>query len=84
MGLDHTVELKAMSGFQSKHLDRQFLVEELRRRITGPADLKRFEYVESRLRKAQDIYDKGGHVLVEYSDKSFSIEYDNKRRIVNA
>jgi hypothetical protein len=73
-----------MSGFQSNNLDRQFLVEELRRRITGSVDLKKFEYVESRLRKAQDIYDKGGHVQVEYSDKCFSIEYDNKRRIVNA
>ena len=35
-----------------------------------------------RLRKAIDIYEKGGHVLPSYRDKSFSVEYDNKRCVV--
>jgi hypothetical protein len=44
--------------------------------------IKRFEYIENGLRKAIDIYEKGGHVLPSYRDKSFSVEYDNKRRVV--
>lgn len=81
MGLDKIVGLKAMTGFQGKFIDTKFLVDELTKRISTGGD-KKFEFIENRLRNASDIFEKGGHVLRSYRDKSFSIEYDNKRRVV--
>lgn len=81
MGFDEKVGLKAMTGFQVKSLEREFLVDELNKRISSDGD-KRFEFIENRLRNASDIFEKGGHVMPSYRDKSFSIEYDNKRRVV--
>ena len=41
-----------------------------------------FEYVQTGLRSATDIYKEGGQVIQKYSDRSFSLEYDNKRRVI--
>lgn len=81
MGFDEKVGLQAMTGFQAKNLERSFLVNEIKQRLSGIEGVKRFEYIENGLRKAIDIYEKGGHVQTSYRDKSFSLEYDNKRRI---
>ena len=71
-----------MTGFQARQLERPFLVNEFIKRISSIDEHKKFDFVESGLRKAIDVYKKGGHVLMKYRDKSFSLEYDNKRRIV--
>jgi len=40
-----------------------------------------FEFIQSSLSSASDIYKKGGHVLQVFKDRRFSLDYDNKRRI---
>ena len=42
-----------------------------------------FDYIQTSLRSASDIYKHGGHVIQKYRDRKFSIEYDNKRRILD-
>lgn len=74
--------LSAATGFQTRHYNREFLIEELGNIINNKSD-KSIEYVQSGLRSATDILRYDGHVLMKYSDKKYSLEYDNKRRIVD-
>jgi hypothetical protein len=45
------------------------------------SDDKTLEFISMRLRTASDIFKKGGHVTSILSDKSWSIIFDNKRKI---
>ena len=44
---------------------------------------KVIEYVQTGLRSASDIYKNGGHVIATYKDRKYSVEYDNKRCILD-
>lgn len=74
--------ISAMTGFQTRNIDRSFLIEEFSR-ILKNDDYKVIEFVQNGLRSASDIYKNNGHVIATYKDRSFSVEYDNKRRIID-
>ena len=65
----------------NKNLKKQFLLKEISRRMKNDSN-KIIEYIQTGLRGANDIYKRGGHVVAKYSDRSFSLEYDNKRCII--
>jgi hypothetical protein len=44
---------------------------------------KSFEYIQTSLRSATDVYKHGGHVIQKYKDRKYSLSYDNKRRILD-
>lgn len=46
-------------------------------------ETKQLEFIQSSLRSASDLYKRGGHVTMVYSDRMFSLVYDNKRIIVD-
>lgn len=73
--------ITAATGFQTRDLDKSFLTSEISR-VVKTNSIKNIEYIQKGLRGANDIYKHGGHVVVKYSDKSYSFEYDNKRRII--
>jgi hypothetical protein len=43
---------------------------------------KVFEFTQTRLRSAKDIFNQGGHVIPLLKDPSFSLLYDNRRQII--
>jgi len=45
------------------------------------SDNKTVDFIEQRLRSALDIVKEGGHVTMTYSDKTFRLQYDNRRII---
>lgn len=49
----------------------------------GDNTQKSIEFVQSGLRGAPEIYKYGGHVLSKHSDRKYSLEYDNKRCVVD-
>ena len=48
---------------------------------TFQSEAKSFEYVQTRLRSATDIFKKGGAVTMVYRDQQFRMHFDNKRLI---
>lgn len=45
---------------------------------TFQSESKTIEYIQSRLRSATDIFQKGGHVTMVYKDQQFRMHYDKK------
>ena len=43
---------------------------------------KSFEFIQTRLRSANEIFRKGGHVTRIYSDRNFRMHYDNRRIVL--
>lgn len=74
--------ISAATGFQTRNLEKEFLKNELCNIIINKSD-KSIEFVQSGLRSATDILKKGGHLIQKYSDRRYSLEYDNKRCIIN-
>jgi hypothetical protein len=72
--------IKAHTGFQSKGLKQSDHKEVLFQMLSS--DSVSWEYIQNSLRSAKDIYQKGGHVTLEYKDQSFKVAYDNKRCII--
>lgn len=70
-----------MSGLQRLSLgkDAESIELFLKTGLKNPS--KKIHFISSRLRSAGDIFKKGGHVTMIYSDQSYSLLYDNKRRI---
>lgn len=50
---------------------------------TLDSENKSFEYIQSSLRSAKQIYEQGGNVTMKYSDREFSLQYDNRRLIID-
>lgn len=75
--------LSAASGFQAKYLDKPFMITEFLRIMNHPKGNKDLEFIQTGLRSATDIYKEGGHVVQKYKDHKFSLNYDNKRRLVD-
>ena len=72
--------IKAATGFQTRDYKKEALVEEFIN-ILG-SDTQKIEFIESSLRGGNEIYKKGGHVMMKYKEKTFSLRYDNRRRIL--
>lgn len=70
----------AATGFQAKGLDREFLNVTFRNVLSDESKL--IEYIQTSLRSAKDLYLNGGHVTKTFSDRSFRMEYDNKRVLI--
>jgi hypothetical protein len=71
--------IKATTGFQSQGIDRSTMVEEFQKSLDTPE--KHFDFIQSSLRHANEIYKKGGHVIMVYADREFKLVYDNRRQI---
>lgn len=71
-----------MTGFQSKYLDKEFLLKYMQGLFDN--SIYEFEFIQSGLRSAVDIYKKGGHMISKYSDKNYTIFYDNRRCIIES
>jgi hypothetical protein len=74
--------ISAATGFQTRGLDKSFLLEEITNIMTTERN-KNIEFIQTGLRSANDIFKKGGHMIATYKDRSFSLEYDNKRCIID-
>lgn len=46
------------------------------------ADKREVIYIQSSLSGAKAVYEEGGNVTLKYNDQSFSLVYDNKRKII--
>jgi len=44
---------------------------------------KYFEFTQSSLRGANEIYKKGGHVTMTFKEQIFRLMFDNRRQIVD-
>jgi len=71
--------MSAASGFQTNGLDKDFLIKEFSEILNLEDKSKIFEFIQSGLRRGNDIYKKGGHVISKYRDVRYTLEYDNKR-----
>lgn len=72
--------IKATTGFQSQQIERRRLVDEFTKTISSPD--KSFSFIQQSLRQANEIYKKGGHVIMNYADRNYKLTFDNKRQIV--
>jgi hypothetical protein len=83
IGLSGTIT--ATTGFQHRRIDRTFLEKTFIDIIENSSSSdKVFEFIQTGLRSAKDVYDYGGHLISTYKDKSFSLEYDNKRCVIDS
>lgn len=74
--------ISAATGFQTSKLEKNFIIDCFSNIIGSTKGDKRIEYIQTSLRSASDIYNKGGNVVLVYRDRSFNLEYDNKRCII--
>ena len=74
-------EIAATTGLQRQNLN--LLSEETYNLLkdTLKSDDKKIDFLATSLRSASKIYKEGGHVTMIYKDQSYSLFYDNKRRI---
>lgn len=75
--------ISAASGFQTYNLDRTFLIGEITRIMKSDTN-KVLEYIQTGLRGANEIFKHDGHVTSKYSDRKFSLIYDNRRSIIES
>lgn len=76
--------VSAATGFQTKFLDKDFLIKEWSDIMNDDNNNKKsFEYIQTSLRSATDVYKNGGHVIQKFKDRKYSLCYDNKRRILD-
>jgi hypothetical protein len=72
----------ATTGFQHSRIDKSFLEKTFIDILLNP-NSRVIEYIQTGLRSAKDVYDYGGHLIRTYKDRSFSLEYDNKRCVID-
>lgn len=76
-----TSKITSTSGLQVKSLQRSSdEMNEYFKLILNSTD-KTIQYLSFSLRSGSEIFKKGGHVSDIYKDQSYSMNYDNKRRI---
>ena len=68
----------ATTGFQHNIYPNRLDLIDVFSQIFNSQD-KTVEYVQTRLRSAKDVYQKGGHVTMVYKDQRFRLHFDNKR-----
>lgn len=72
--------IKATTGFQSGGYEHSELTSIFTETLSSES--KEFEYTQSRLRSAKDIFKNGGHVTEILRDQVIRLHYDNRRRII--
>jgi hypothetical protein len=72
--------IKATTGFQSFGYTKEELVSQFKEVLSSQE--KEFEYTQSRLRGAKDVFKSGGHVTLNLRDQTVRLHYDNRRSIV--
>lgn len=73
-------QIKATTGFQSRTISKNDMLASFIDKMQSKE--KYFEYIQTSLRSAKEIYKKGGHVTMTYKDQMFRLQYDNRRRII--
>lgn len=73
--------ISAATGFQKKYRNSDELYTEFYNIIEDDSHYKNVDFVQQGLRSATDVYKDGGHVIMKYTDKKFSLAFDNKRRV---
>lgn len=73
--------ISAMTGFQKSGIDNNFLYNEFRDVIFNK-ESKAFDFIQTRLRSATDIFKDDRHMQMVYRDQVFNLGYDNKREII--
>jgi hypothetical protein len=74
-------KIKATTGFQSFGYTQEELITNFKKVLSSKE--KYFEFTQSSLRGANEIYKKGGHVTPTYKDRIFRLMYDNRRLIID-
>jgi len=69
-----------MTGFQSKGVS----MEDLKEMVISSMDSGNLEihFMQRSLRSAKDIYEKGGTVTPKLEEKTFRLNFDNRRQVV--
>jgi hypothetical protein len=75
--------ISATTGFQARNFDKKFLIEEFTKMLTGDNTNKTFDFIQSGLRNATNVYNDGGHVIRKYKDQKYSLNFDDKRCIID-
>lgn len=73
--------IKATTGFQVSGYDNTELVTIFKN--TLKAEVKEFEYTQSRIRSAKDIFNNGGQVTNIYKDQRVRLIHDNRRSMIS-
>jgi hypothetical protein len=82
--LSENSDISAATGFQKKLLNKNDMFNLFKDTMDNEENYnKEFTFPEIRLRSPIDIFKQGGHVTRVYMDKTFSLQYDNKRLITN-
>jgi hypothetical protein len=72
--------IKATAGFQGKEYTHSEIVSFYKKALSS--EEKEFEYTQSSLRGARDIFKEGGHVTEKLRDQKVRVLFDNRREIV--
>jgi len=76
----NATSLKAMTGFQSKFYNLSDLQKLVKGALAGLTD-KNIHFMQWSLRSGKDIYLDGGYVTPKLEEKTFRLNFDNRRRI---
>lgn len=73
-------KIKATAGFQGKGYTHAEIVSFYKKALSS--EDKEFEYTQSSLRSAKDVFKQGGHVTEKLRDQIVRVLYDNRREII--
>jgi hypothetical protein len=71
----------AATGFQARGRRRREIYSSFKEVMSGQKEL---EFVQTSLVGAKELYERGGHVTMNYRDQSYRIVYDNKRQVIKS
>ncbi|KAI5850810.1 hypothetical protein GGS23DRAFT_591595 [Durotheca rogersii] len=74
--------ISAATGFQARFLEKAFLIKEFSRIMNDKNISNDFDFIQTSLRSAKDVYKYGHNVIIKYKDRRFSLDFDNKRCIL--
>jgi len=75
--------LRATTGFQNRNYTQLELLEHFSEKLNIYNTNKTIEFLQSSLNSSIDIIKHGGQVTRKYSDRKFSLLYDNRREIID-
>ena len=69
--------IKALTGYQ-RHEPIEQTIDKVNKSFNGS---KQIAFIQTSLRSAKDIYQKGGHSTLILNERIFNLKYDNRREI---
>jgi len=75
--------LRATTGFQNRNYTQLELLENFSNKLNIYNTNKTLEFLQTSLTSAIDVIKQGGHVTRKFSDRKFSLLYDNRREILD-